>query len=669
MSEAGSDKIEPLKPYIPADESPRELTVRALVLGSLLSILFGMVNAYAGLKIGLTVSSSIPAAILSMSVLRGILGREPPAWLGPIGRGLFGRATILENNTAHAVASTGESLASGVIFTVPALMFLARDFHRPGPSQTLIFLLGLSGGLLGLLMMIPLRRYLMVDEHAVLPFPEGTACAKVLIVGDKGGRRAIPVLIGGVLGGLYDLSTDLFSAFRDTVTWTAARLHQATISFQFNPLMLGVGYLIGLETSLVFLYGGIVGWVLLIPFFDWLATSGAGTSLAHWLAVAPGSLGPDDTWSNYVRYVGAGGVAFGGFLSLGRALPSIGRSFASGIRGFSRAEERGPRERTDRDLPLPFVVVGVVAVALGLWLIPPFELGPLEAFLALVFSFFFVVVASRLVGLIGSTSQPVSGMTIAALLSSCFIISHVRGTGPGPMFAAMTAGTVVCVAICLATDLSQDLKTCTLLGGTPWVVQSGQILGTLSAALRAGFVLLLLDTRYHLGSPALPAPQATLMATLVHGTFGGHLPWGLLAIGAVLALGAELIGWGGLAFSIGLYLPVATSASFIFGGLIAWALRKRHSKESFFAADEKATLFSSGLIAGYALLGIAVAFIGVAADQAAAHPAFTPFAWIMAHVTVRSTFNLGALEDLITIVPFALLALLLWRVANRPETG
>jgi putative OPT family oligopeptide transporter len=287
----------------------------------------------------------------------------------------------------------------------------------------------------------------------------------VLIVGDKGGRRAIPVLIGGVLGGLYDLSTDLFSAFRDTVTWTATRLHQATISFQLNPLMLGVGYLIGLETSLVFLYGGIVGWVLLIPFFDWLATSGASTSLgqllAHWLAVAPGSLGPDDTWEHYVRFVGAGGVAFGGFLSLGKALPSIGRSFASGIRGFARSEEgaegKQQRERTDRDLPLPFVVVGVGAVALGLWLIPPFELGPLEAFLALIFSFFFVVVASRLVGLIGSTSQPVSGMTIAALLSSCFIISHVRGTGPGPMFAAMTAGTVVCVAICLATDLSQDL--------------------------------------------------------------------------------------------------------------------------------------------------------------------------------------------------------------------
>jgi putative OPT family oligopeptide transporter len=315
------------------------------------------------------------------------------------------------------------------------------------------------------------------------------------------------------------------------------------------------------------------------------------------------------------------------------------------------------------------VIAGVLVVALGLWLIPPFELGPLEAFLALIFSFFFVVVASRLVGLIGSTSQPVSGMTIAALLSSCFIIAHVRGTGPGPMFAAMISGTVVCVAICLATDLSQDLKTCTLLGGTPWVVQSGQVLGTLSAALRAGFVLVLLDSRYHLGSTALPAPQATLMATLVKGTFGGHLPWGLLAIGAVLALGAELIGWGGLAFSIGLYLPVATSASFIFGGLIAWTLRKRHSEKTFHAADEKATLLSSGLIAGYALFGIAVAFIGVAADQAKEHPAFAPFAWIMGHVTVRGAFTLGPLEDVITIVPFALLAWLLWAVANRSEAS
>ena len=662
---ADAHTVEPLVPYIPASEAPRELTLRAILLGSALSILFGMVNAYAGLKIGITVSASIPAAILSMSVLRGVLGREPPRWLGGVGRAVFGRATILENNTAHAVASTGESLAGGVIFTMPALIFLAKETGRPGPSQLLMFLLGLSGGLLGLFMMIPLRRYLMVEQHGVLPFPEGTACAKVLIVGDRGDKSALPVLLGGALGALYDLSTDLLAVFRDTVTWTASRLHQATLSFQLNPLMLGVGYLIGLQTALVFLAGGVVGWVILIPVFDGLATSGQGSALAHLLGVTPGGLDPDATWSHYVRFVGAGGVAFGGFLSLSRALPSIVRSFASGVKGLGSTGNHAQRLRTDRDLPMWLVLSGVAVVSLAIWLLPSFELDWLEALLALLFSFFFVVVASRLVGLIGSTSQPVSGMTIAALLSASFIIAHVRGNGPSAMIAAMTVGVIVCVAICLSSDLSQDLKTCTLLGGTPWIVQTGQVIGTLSAALRAGFVLLLLDARYHLGSAALPAPQATLMATLVQGTFGGHLPWGLLAIGAALALIAELLGFGGLAFSIGLYLPIATSASFVFGGFLAWALRRRHPGAAHATPDERATLLSSGFIAGYALMGIAVAFLGVAADQAKAHPAFTPFAWIADHAVLRKAFELGAVEDLITIVPFALLAGLLWRFSNH----
>ncbi len=662
------EQVEPLVPYVSAAESPRELTVRAVVLGSLLSIVFGMVNAYAGLKIGITVSASIPAAILSMSVLRGILGREAPAWTGPLGRAIFGHATVLENNTAHAVASTGESLAGGVIFTMPALIFLARQFNVAPPSQLLMFLLGLSGGLLGLFMMIPLRRYLMVQEHGKLPFPEGTACAKVLIAGDKGGTSAIPVLIGGALGAAYDLSTDLFCAFRDTVTWTATRLHQATLSFQLNPLMLGVGYLIGLSSSFVMFAGGVLGWVILIPVFDWLSGAGHGTSLAAWLGVTADAYGPDDLWGPYVRFVGAGGVAFGGFLSLGRALPAILRSFGSGVRGF-RQSGGAARARTDRDLPMPLVLTGIALVFLALALVPPFKLGWLEALLALVFCFFFVVVSSRMVGMIGSTSQPVSGMTIAALLSSSFIIAHLEGSGPPQMFAAMTVGVIVCVAVCLSGDLSQDLKTCTLVGGTPWVVQSGQIVGTLSAALRAGFVLLLLDARYHLGSTALPAPQATLMATLVQGTFGGQLPWGLLGLGALIALAAEVAGLGGLAFSIGLYLPIATSASFIFGGVIAWALKRKHPGKRHALPDEKATLLSSGFIAGYALMGIAVAFIGVAADQVPAHPSLAPFAWLSEHAVLRAKFELGALEDLITVVPFAALGFLLWWYSNRPEAA
>ena len=619
-----------------------------------------------------------------MSVLRGLLGRQPPRWMGAPGRWLFGRDTILENNTTHAVASTGESLAGGVIFTVPALIFLQKSAGTgQGPSQLLMLLLGLSGGFLGLLMMIPLRRHLMVQEAEELPFPEGTACAKVLIAGDRGGASALEVVAGGLVGAAYVALTDLFTAFRDTVTWSVRSLHQATIGFQLNPLMLGVGYLIGLRASAVMFIGGVVGWVLLLPAFDWIlqASSGAGSAsaLAHQLAqlldvhAAAGALDPDGLWSHYVRYVGAGGVAMGGFLSLARSLPSIANSFLDGIRGLGqrRTAEAGqgkPRvARTDRDLPTWLVGGGVAVIGLALWLLPPFQLGWLEALLAVAFSFFFVVVASRMVGLIGTTSQPVSGMTIAALLCTCFILSHTRGTGLPSMLAAMTVGVVVCIAISLSGDLSQDLKTCTILGGTPWVVQTGQMMGTLSAALRAGWVLWLLDAHYHLGSPALPAPQATLMATLVQGAFGGHLPWGLLTVGALLALVAELVGWGGLNFSIGLYLPVATSASFIFGGLIQWALRRRHPGDTYAMADERATLLSSGLIAGYALMGIALAFIAVASDGAATQHWLTPLAWLEQHAALRSVGGLGGWEDLLTILPFAALTVLLWRRAQPVE--
>jgi putative OPT family oligopeptide transporter len=632
-------------------------------------VMFGMVNAYAGLKIGLTVSASIPAAILSMSVLRGLLGRPPPRWMGGAGRFLFAKATVLENNTAHAVASTGESLAGGVIFTMPALIFLAKGQGVAGPSQLLMFLLGLSGGFLGLLLMIPLRRYLMVEQHDELPFPEGTACAKVLIAGDRGGKSAIPVVIGGLLGGVYNTATDLLTALRDTVTFTAKSLHQATLSFQLNPLTLGVGYLIGFRNTLVLFLGGVVGWVLLIPFFDWLGVAVGPTSelVRHWLAYVPleGPPSPDAIWSHYVRYVGAGGVAVGGFMSLARSLPAIASSFASGVKGFKgEGPKISERPRTDRDLPSWVVIAGVALISLALWLLPPFQLSWIEALLAVIFSFFFVVVASRMVGVIGTTSQPISGMTIAALLCTAFILSHVRGTSYPVMFAAMTVGVVVCIAISLAGDLSQDLKTCTLVGGTPWVVQSGQMVGTLSAALRAGWVLWLLDTRYHLGSMALPAPQATLMATLVKGAFGGHLPWGLLALGGAIALLAEGAKLGGLSFSIGLYLPVATSASFIFGGLIQLLLKRRQKPESYPHADETATLLSSGMVAGYALMGIAVAFIGVAAGEAETHAWLSPIAWVQDHAALRHLGDNG-FEDALTIVPFAAMAAYLWRRSNR----
>ncbi len=694
----------PLVPYLPADGRVPDFTLRAVVLGVGLSLLFGMVNAYVGLRIGLTVSASIPSAVLSMAVLRGLLKT----------------GTIHENNVTHAVGSTGESVAAGIIFTLPALLFLGV---RLSPFQ--VFLLGAVAGLLGLLLMIPLRHGLVVEEHGVLPFPEGTACAKVLIAGDQGGTTARPVILGGLVGAAYRLATGAFSLWKDSVVWTAQSLHKATIGFDLSPLMLGVGYLIGPRVAGVMLAGGVLGFVFLVPAFDAIA----GTSLGHALGVAPDAaswpvLGREQSiWGEYVRYVGAGGVALGGLISLGKAVPSVGRSLRSGLGAFrgagggegARGREllaalvrsaivfgllavalravpgiaaaggriwiwerltagesglmaglvalivfaavaglaalrRSPLPRSEQDLPMPIVAGGVLVLALGLWLVPQLGLDLLGAAVALFFSFFFVVVSARMVGLIGTTSQPVSGMVITALLATVVLFKALGRTGSGHMASVILVGAVVSIAISLSGDLAQDLKTGALVGTTPAHLQIGQMIGTVAAALRAGAVLLLLDSAYHLGSARLPAPQAKLMATIVRGVMEGRLPWKLMAVGAALALGAEMLGVSALAFAIGLYLPVTTSAPLIFGGLVSWLLHRRSRAERPAERDERATLLASGMIAGDALTGVAVAALTVAG--------------LSERLAVRVPGE-GLGEDLLAIVPFVLVAVFLYTTAMR----
>ncbi len=694
-----------LVPYVAPGHSLREFTFRAVLLGVALSLVFGMVNAYVGLRIGLTVSASIPSAVLSMAVLRG----------------LFKTGTVLENNVAHAVGSTGESVAAGIIFTLPALLFLGVSLS---PFQ--VFLLGAVAGLLGLLLMIPLRRGLMVEEHGVLPFPEGTACAKVLIAGDQGGTTARPVVLGGLLGVGYRLATGAFSLWKDSAVWTAGFLHKATIGFDLSPLMLGVGYLIGPRVAGVMLAGGALGFVVLIPAFDAMA----GTALGGALGVAPDAStwpvlgGPHSLWGDYVRYVGAGGVALGGVVSLAKAVPTVGRSLGSGLaalRSTGRVEEavgglflpalaraaivfaalalalravpgisagggrvplweqlgwgeaalmaglfalvafaamtglaalrRSPLPQNEQDLPMPVVAGGVLVLALGLWLVPQLGLDLLGTAVAVFFAFFFVVVSARMVGLIGTTSQPVSGMVITALLATVVLFKALGRTGQASMAAVILVGAVVCIAIALSGDLAQDLKTGTLIGAKPAYLQVGQMIGTVAAALRAGAVLLLLDSAYQLGSAKLPAPQAKLMATIVRGVMEGQLPWKLMAAGAVLALGAELAGVSALAFAIGLYLPVTTSAPLIFGGLVSWLLHRRSPDPARLAErDERATLLASGMIAGDALTGIAIAALTVSG--------------LSASLALRSPGE-GLGEDLLAIAPFALSAIYLYRAAMR----
>lgn len=611
-------------PYVPAEEAPAELTALAIGLGIVLSLTFGMVNAYLGLKIGLTVSASIPSAVLSMAVLRGLLRR----------------GTILENNVVHAIASTGESLAAGVIFTVPALIFL--DLH---PSVLTVFLIGVSAGLLGILLMIPFRHALTIEEHANLPFPEGTACAQVLMAGDRGGVTARPVFYGIALGAGYQFAMRALALWRDGVSFTVDRWHKATFGMELSPLFLGVGFLVGPRIAGTMLAGGVMGWCMLLPAFDAIGGSSVGT----WLGIPSivQSLGPTDIWSRYVRYVGAGAVTAGGVSAVLRAIPVMLAALAR-LRPSTRTSDR-VIPRTERDLPTPVVIAGVLALTVALWLVPAFHLSGVATLLAVAFSFFFVVVSGRIVGLVGTTSQPVSGMTITALLGTSFCLAALGERGPAGVTACITVGALVAISIALAGDLAQDLKTGALLGATPSRLQIGQMIGVVAAALRAGSVLFLLHAAYTLGSPALPAPQAKLMATLVTGVMEGNLPWTLMALGAVIALVAEACGMIPLAFAIGIYLPITTTAPLILGGLLRAAVAPGATP-----LEDRPVLFASGLIAGDALMGIGIAGLTVAG-----------FANALA-LRAPGSASEGT-EAMLTILPFAALMVVLARTA-RPGT-
>lgn len=614
------DTDRPLTPYVPAEQAPAELTARALLLGAALSIAFGMVNAYLALKVGLTASASIPAAVLSMTVLRG----------------LFKRGTVLENNVVQTTASSGDSLAAGVAFTIPALILLDYD-----ASTFRVFLLSATAGLLGVLMLVPLRHELTVAAHRTLPFPEGTACAAVLIAGDRGRAAARPVLAGIGIGAAYQFIVRGLQLWSSSVFISLPSLHKLTVGAELSPLFLGVGYLVGVRIAAIMLSGGLLAWMVLIPLFDVLAGSSAG----GWLGL-PADLHAQTArqiWSGQVRFVGAGAVACGGIWSIARALPTMRRAIAS---LFAAARQNAPAaSRTERDLSPPVIVGGTLALGFAMWLVPGFDMDAPEVLLALGFSFFFVVVSGQIVGLIGTTSQPISGMTITALLITAAVLLALGYDGRAGVGATLAVAAIVCSAAALAGDTIQDFKCGALVGATPRALEIGQIVGVLVAAVRAGWLILLLHGAYTLGSPELPAPQAKLMATLAEGVMHGELPWALLGLGVALAAIAELAGIASLPFAIGLYLPITTTASLIFGGLIAWRWpRAPHD-------DARATLFASGLIAGDALLGVAFAGLIVAGFGGA--------------LALRTPVEGDWFDILLTLIPFAALAVLLVRQAQR----
>src|SRR6476661_2430146 len=594
------------QPYVPASQSPAEFTAKAVVLGVLFGLIFGASTVYLGLRAGLTVSASIPIAVLAISVLKRL-----------------GGSSILENNIVQTIGSAGESVAGGVVFTIPALIFLTPN----GPAYFKYFqimMLAFAGGILGVLMMVPLRRALIVKEHGVLPYPEGSACADVLIAGERGGALATTVFTGLGIGALWKSLSWIFQIFRTAVGYTMARTSffpNATVNVDISPEYMGVGYVIGPRIAGVMFAGGVLSWMVLVPLLSIL-----GNYMTVPFPPVPASglmlsqMSPGQIWSAYIRYIGAGAVLASGLITLGRTIPTIVSSFRESMKGLGAAGGAAS-VRTERDLPLTIVLGGSLALAIFLLAVPrlPTYGNPLAAILTILFGFFFVSVSSRITGLIGNSSNPISGMTIATLILTCTIFVALGWTGDVYAPIALCVGAVVCIAAAIAGATSQDLKTGFLVGATPSSQQIGLLIGVCVSALVIGFTTLYLNQVMGIGSQSLPAPQATLMSTIIKGLLSQNLPWGLVLCGVSVSLVLELCGIRSLSFAVGSYLPIATTAPIFVGGVVRWAVERKTGVASE-SEISSGTLFSSGLIAGGSIAGILYAvlfgakFIGAADD-------------------------------------------------------
>lgn len=580
------DYLTTFKPFVKASDTQKEFSVKALILGIILSLLFAIGNAYLGLKVGMTISASIPAAVLSMAILRTF----------------FRKVTILENNIVQTVASVGEGLAGGVIFTIPALFLLGAS-----PSIPHIFILALLGGILGVLFMIPMRRYIIVQEHGVLPFPEGTACAEILKAGEKSVTHASLAIWGIIIGAVYKLLNSALYLWNETVSYVAKKYEDTLFSMDCTPALLGVGYIIGPRISAVLFTGSALGWWVLIPI---IKKFGSGAPPIFPSKVPIEMMTATDIWSNYIRYIGAGAVAVGGLITLFRIAPVIWKTIIESFRELFHLMSAKSKdlERTDKDISLSYLLLGSIAIILALWLLPGFHLNIVTIILLVILGFFFVAVTSITVGLVGSSSSPVSGMTITTLLITCLVFVGLGWTDRIHLIAAITMGAVANVAIALAGTTSQDLKTGFLLGATPRSQQLAEIIGLILPAAAIGFTLYLLNDAYGFGSTKLPAPQATLMSLIAKGVIQGELPIVLVLIGAVFGLMIYFMRVPVLPFAIGLYLPISLNTTIMVGGLVSLITQKISKSDS---VQEKGILISSGLVAGDACMGVLVALLTV----------------------------------------------------------
>ncbi|UCC44161.1 MAG: oligopeptide transporter, OPT family [Candidatus Zixiibacteriota bacterium] len=591
-----------MQPYIRPSESIPEFTVRAVIIGILFGILFGAANTYLGLLVGITVSTSIPVAVMSVAFFR-------------LTQKFLGRATILEANTSQTVGSASSSLASGVIFTIPALFLW-------GLNPPLVQMTGLAmlGGLLGILFMIPLRRYLIKEEHDNLPYPEGTACAKVLVASDKGGSGAGNVFLALGIGVAYRICYGILHLWKDKVSLDLPFIDKAQLGIRGAPALLGVGFILGPRIATIMVSGSLISWMVLIPIIAHFG-DGFRAPLFPESVAALSTMTPSEIWSRYIRYVGAGAVAFGGIATIIRSIPTMVRSFKLGMSQLrSRLETSGSSsgvgERTDRDVPWKFVGAGVLFIVLALALVPGL-LGlnaslvvRITAALAIaLFAFFFVTVSSRIVGLVGVSSNPTSGMTIVTLLGVSMVFVLLGWTDTMGKATALMVGTVVCIAASIAGDTSQDLKTGFLVGATPFKQQIGELIGAATSATAVCAAIIVLNESYRFGSAELPAVQATLIKTILEGVLETGVPWGLIMIGVGLGIVAELLRVPSLPFAVGLYLPLSSMMPIFLGGAIRHLVERRSKSSGTSSKDrtEKGILFGSGLVGGEGLAGVGIA--------------------------------------------------------------
>ena len=583
------------QPYIPADKVVPEFTVFSVFLGALLAVLFGGANAYLGLRVGMTVSASIPAAVISMGVIRFI----------------FKRDSILENNMVQTIGSAGESLAAGAIFTMPALFMWAAEGLRDVPSMIEIGLIALCGGVLGIMMMIPLRSALIVKEHGTLGYPEGKACAEVLMAGEEGGAKASTVFAGLGIAAVYKFVADGLKLFPSEAPYTIDAYKGSGFGVDVLPALAGVGYICGPRVSSYMFAGSTIAWFVLMPmialFGSDLVIYPATMSVAElWADGGTWSL-----WSKFIRYIGAGALAAGGIISLIKSLPMIVRTFAAAFKDYGKGSTGVLR--TEQDISMKVVLVVCLLVVVFMWLFPSIPVSFIGSLIILIFGFFFATVSSRMVGLIGSSNNPVSGMAIATLLIATIILKASGSTGAAGMVGAIAIGSVICIIAAIAGDTSQDLKTGFLLGATPKKQQYGELIGVCVSAVAIGAILYLLNAAWGFGSEELGAPQAMMMKMVIEGVMGGEMPWALVFTGVFIAVAIEILGLPVLPVAIGIYLPIHLNAGIMLGGLVRLFVEKR----KYASAKEKndsiqsGILYTSGMIAGEGVVGILLAVFAV----------------------------------------------------------